>query len=88
MSSVSMPQPDANMNWDPGGITPIRNNHLYLAIAAANTNTMNTDEGPNIESRTDLDSHANMPVIGGGAYILAKHNRVCKVSPDTPDYEQ
>ena len=45
------------------------------------------DGDPGPESRTDLDSHANMPVIGGGAYIQAKHNRVCEVSPYTPNYE-
>jgi hypothetical protein len=65
LTSVSarepVPQPDANyadQNWDPGGDRIfIRDNHLYGAIVAS----MNgVDDGPGEESRTDLDSHANM----------------------------
>ena len=76
------------MCWDPGTGTetashPIRNDYLYSVIAAAQA-----DAGePQIETRTDLDSHANMPVVGGNAYILSNHNRSVEVSPYTPDYE-
>ena len=83
-----MPQPDANQakqNWDPGGDRIfIRDNHLYAAIVAA-VNGVGDDPGD--ESRTDLDSHANMPVVGSGALVLVEHNRTCEVSPYSPDYE-
>jgi hypothetical protein len=38
-------------------------------------------DGPGHVSRTDLDSHANMPVVGTGAHVLVDHNRTCEVSP-------
>ena len=37
-------------------------------------------------SRTELDSQANMPVIGKNAYILAKIGETVDVAPFTPDY--
>jgi hypothetical protein len=54
------------MMFDPGGgRIPIRDNHLNETIMA----TMIGDgNGP--FSRTDLDSHANMPVVGRGALVL------------------
>jgi hypothetical protein len=44
-------------------------------------------DGPGEESRTDLDSYANMPVVGSGAHVLVDHNRTCGVSPYSSDYE-
>ena len=38
-------------------------------------------------SRTELDSHANMPVVGKNAFILAETGKSCEVSAFTPDYE-
>jgi hypothetical protein len=40
------------------------------------------DEG----SRTELDSHANIPVVGRHAYIISDTGRMADVSPFTPDY--
>jgi hypothetical protein len=83
-----VPQPEANyadQNWDPGGHRIfIRDDHLYGAVVAY----MNgVDDGPGEESRTDLDSHANMPVVGTSAHVLVDHNRTCEVSPYSPDYK-
>ena len=39
------------------------------------------------EARTELDSHANMAVIGRNAYILNDSRRTAQVSSFTPDYE-
>jgi hypothetical protein len=81
-------QPDAiyaDQKWDPGGGRIfIRDNHLYGAVVAS---TNGVDDGPGDESRTDLDSHANMPVVGTGAHVLVDHNRTCEASPYSPDYE-
>jgi hypothetical protein len=67
--------------------TPVEaelDNHLYGAIVAS----MNgAGDGPGDNSRTDLDSHANMPVVGSGAHVLVDHNRTCEVSPYSPTYE-
>ena len=40
-----------------------------------------------VESRTELDSHANMPVVGKHAYIIAETRKKVDVSPFTPDYK-
>jgi hypothetical protein len=82
-----MPQPDENKEWDPGGDFPLRDNHFYSMIVSAIDRMDDGDGGQDVESRTDLDSHANMPVVGRQAYILAEHNRTCDVSPYSPDYE-
>ena len=41
----------------------------------------------NVESRMELDSHANMPVVGKHAYIIAKTGKKVDVSPFMPDYQ-
>ena len=41
----------------------------------------------NMESCMELDSHANMPVVGKHAYIIAKTSKKVDVSPFTPDYK-
>ena len=44
-------------------------------------------EDANELSRTGLDSHANMPVIGRNAYILSKIDETVDVAPFTLDYK-
>ena len=41
----------------------------------------------NKSSWTELDGHANMPVIGMNAYILSKIGETVDVAPFTPDYK-
>ena len=41
----------------------------------------------NVESCRELDSHANMPVVGKHAYIIAETGKKVDVSPFTPDYK-
>ena len=41
----------------------------------------------NESSRTELDSHSNMPVIGLKSYILSKIGETVDVAPFTPDYK-
>ena len=43
-------------------------------------------EDVNESSRTELDSHANMPVIGRNVYILSTIGETVDVAPFTPDY--
>ena len=40
-----------------------------------------------IESRTDLDSHANMPVVGRHAYIFRYTGKTASVNAFSPDYD-
>ena len=41
----------------------------------------------NVESCMELNNHANMPVVGKYAYIIAKTGKKVNVSPFTPDYQ-
>ena len=61
----------------------VQNNKIYSSIMEG-TGTM---EDVNESSRTELDSHANMPVIGINAYILSKIGETVDVAPFTPDYK-
>ncbi len=60
--------------------------YAYMATIADvevdGEDNMDVDEG----SRTELDSHTNMPVVGRNAYIISDTGRVADVSPFTPDY--
>jgi hypothetical protein len=76
-------QEDTNYLWDPGGSQTIMNSHLYSLIVASSI----VEALPEIESLTDLDSHANMPVVGSEAYILADLGKTLDVYPYTPDYK-
>ena len=61
----------------------IINNKLYSTILEASEIPQDVNES----SRTELDSHANMPVIGKNAYILSKIGETVEVAPFTPDYK-
>jgi len=58
-------QPDSSRTWDPGGdsLEPKPNAYICSLLVAASTNR---DDGnaEDRESRTELDTHANMPVVG------------------------
>jgi hypothetical protein len=89
-------QPDENRReTNSSKITICVNNNLFLTIAAAFSGLDSTEVSAleDIEisitegSRTELDSHANMPVVGSQAYILSDTGHTCDVSAYTPDYE-
>ena len=58
----------------------IKNNKIYSTI------TENIQDA-NESSRTELDSHANMPVIGMNAYILSKIGETVDAASFTLDYK-
>ena len=84
---------DWHKQWDPdpGHITEIRNDKIYTLLSAApeetRANEMTRADEMNVESCMELDSHANMPVVGKHAYIIAKTGKKVDVSPFTPDYK-
>ena len=61
----------------------IKNNKIYSTILEGTENIQDVNES----STTELDSHANMPVIGINAYILSKIGETVDVAPFTPDYK-
>ena len=96
VASVSL-QPDRL--WDPGGEInapalapnpPVQVSPIFYAMISA---AMHTDESTplpdnaaNVESRMELDSHANMPVATCHSYILSDTVRTASVSAYNPDY--
>ena len=81
--------------WDPGkGPSVPINSHLSRFLSLADVDVQldvpvggGDDKEEAILTRTELDSHANMPVVGRHAYILSDTEKTATVSPYTPDYE-
>lgn len=63
--------------------------HSLVAVGdALGVEDLHYTDGKIVEvSRTELDSHANMPVVGRNVLVLAETGRTCDVSAFTPDYE-
>ena len=62
------------------------NKHLFRLVSDVNGSVDMDIENPS-ESRTELDSHANMPVVGKNAFVLTDTGRTADVSAYTPDYD-
>ena len=86
-----------NKTWDPGGskISQV-NSHLRFLISTVDISELNnanesdndaTPETQGLESRTDLDSHANMPVVGQNYYIISDSGTFAEVNDFLPEYE-
>ena len=89
--------------WDPGGKLGDEQVQIssyvqrtissaYVGAAIINDDVMEdgVPDGSimaNNVSRTELDSHANMPVVGKNCYVLAETGKSADVSPYTPDYD-
>ena len=61
----------------------LRSTHLYHKIVAS----MEVEVEMDGESRMELDSHANMPVVGKEALIVEQSGKTVEVSPFTLDYK-
>ena len=61
----------------------IRSSHIYHKIVASMEVDIETDG----QSRTEPDSHANMPVVGREALVVEQSGKMVEVSPFTPDYK-
>ena len=81
---------------DPGGLQwleqipysqPIYNNKNFDILVAVMTVSDTSAEEGDGHPRTELDSHANMLVVGQHAYILAELGTYVGVSPFTPHYK-
>ncbi len=81
--------------WDPGGPNLREpnsyqiNEQLRSYIASSAISDVNGDEADDDSksSKTELDSHANMPVVGKNAFIISDTGRVADVKAYTPDYD-
>jgi hypothetical protein len=88
--------------WDPGGdqdsdpdrklfkiTVPTQVYSLLATIMAADVDLVLDDEDMDAEQSrtTELDSHANMLVVGRHAFIISNTGRVADVNAFMPDYE-
>ena len=87
-----MLQPDSTMTWDPG-VAYISNFQSINGIAAS-ASTHDDDNNEIMDSgtmfdgpQTDLNSHANMPVLGQNSYVIKRLGRTVDVRPFTSDYK-
>jgi hypothetical protein len=66
--------------------------YLQYLIRAATVSSLDGAESESdadlVEaSRTELDTHANMPVVGCNAYVISKTGKTTEVSAYSPEYE-
>ena len=62
--------------------------HKYLSYAVVGLDDASDEEANKYEvSRTELDSHANMVVVGMNAYAVAYVGKTVTVQPYRPDYK-
>ena len=93
-------KPENEELWDPGGdpqrtklVNITLSSPLHALLSMMNMCDRESDErsddneGEESMSRMDLDSHANMAVVGQHAYILSDMGRTAEVNPFTPDYK-
>ena len=80
--------------WDPGKITydklpvsiPKRFVSYVIAAAHEENDASMEDVDSNKHSRTEFDSHANMPLVGKEAYIISETGKTVSVYPYSPEY--
>ena len=65
----------------------IRNEKIYNLISMTQAESWMNDSDDSVGSRTELDSHANMPVAGRYSFVLAESGKTIDVNPFTPDYK-
>lgn len=84
---MSTLQPGSD-EWDPGGsrLQEVTNQRIYDVVVAATSDDDDVAADSTIDSRTELDSHANMPVVGRHAMVLSESGKTISVKPYTPDY--
>ena len=81
---------EANLGWDlmDNNSKSTVNNYLVKLISVLVSNIAvgcSIQSVNNKISRTELDSHANMPVMGRDALVVSDTGRVMEVNPFTPD---
>ena len=82
-----------NKVWDPGGgqaperVSARVTDDLHSLLVAAQVSVLDDaeDDESNSVSRTELDSHANMPVVGRNSFLISDTGRIADVSAFSPD---
>jgi hypothetical protein len=66
---------------------PTHLHSLLATVMASNVDVVEDGMGEEELSQTELDSHANMPVVGRHAHILSDTGQIADVNPFTPGYD-
>ena len=83
-----------NRIWDPGNLQiPTRNTvtaELYSLLLTATVGEIDGAEEASQsdatnDSRTELDSHANMPVVGRNSFIISDTGKIADVKAYSPE---
>lgn len=90
LDSSDTPEPDDFRVWNPDGVKP--NKHLSTTVAAnvlvSSLYEKNMEEGyKDLESRSELDTHANMVVVGSECFIIRWTGRNAEVNAFSPELE-
>jgi len=85
-------QEEANLGWNlvDNNSNSTVNNYLVHLISVLVSDVAVGDSIQSVNnkiSRTELDSHANMPVMGRDALVVSDTGRAMEVNPFTPDYD-
>ena len=81
------PDEDLNLPFDRGKQMMLISSTFYFTLIGAMMEEGELSHQWDGEHRTDLDSHANMPVVGRNARILCDTGQTASVSPYNPEYE-
>ena len=76
---------DKNKVWKLGEAILVQNTKIYSSIMGEMDAEIMEDVDES--SRTELDSHTNMPAIGMNAYIFSTIGETVDIAPFTPDYK-
>ena len=68
-------------------ITSVIGSYQERLITIAGENNDASSDAENSKSYTELDSHANMAVVGSEAFIISYTGQKAHVQPYSPDYE-
>ena len=91
---------ESTKKWNPGGThdSKQRNNlvkiniptYIYSFLSTVMVSNVDIEDDDNTEveelSQTELESHANMPVVGRHAYVIPETGHIADVKPFIPDY--
>ena len=88
----SLLQTDKNKIWDPDDKQGPISSSLYSLLRTATVSNTNGDDDSDDrtnsdDSRTELDSHMNMPVVGRHYYIISETGKVADVKAFSPDHK-
>ena len=80
----------SSIEWDPGGWEPEGMSEPNSHVRDCTVSALSPSKAPESDvqkGRTELDSHANMAVVGRHCSILRHTGRKVDVTPFTPDYD-